>query len=92
VKFSHPLTIDEVAVDHPDITFVIAHAGNPWIESAAEVAYKNPNVYLDGSAFVIGDCSTSKYHHTYSLRCLQTAILSSKALLVRILTYFKVKT
>jgi hypothetical protein len=55
VKFSDPLTVDEVAVDHPDITFVIAHAGNPWIESAAEVAYKNPNVYLDGSAFVIGD-------------------------------------
>ena len=25
------------------------------IESAAEVAYKNPNVYLDGSALLIGD-------------------------------------
>lgn len=55
LKYSDPLTIDEVAVDHPKVTFVIAHAGNPWIESAAEVAYKNPNVYLDGSAFLIGD-------------------------------------
>lgn len=55
LKYADPLTIDEVAVDHPRVTFVIAHCGNPWIESAAEVAYKNPNVYLDGSAFMIGD-------------------------------------
>ena len=29
VKFADPLTIDEVAVDHPHVTFVLAHAGNP---------------------------------------------------------------
>ncbi|MBC7690996.1 MAG: amidohydrolase [Methylotenera sp.] len=57
LKYADPLTIDEVAVDHPKVTFVIAHCGNPWIESAAEVAYKNPNVYLDGSAFLVGDLS-----------------------------------
>lgn len=55
LKFADPLTIDEVAVDHPSVRFVIAHSGNPWIQSAAEVAYKNPNVYLDGSALLIGN-------------------------------------
>lgn len=55
LKYADPLTIDEVAVDHPNVKFVIAHCGNPWIESAAEVAYKNPNVYLDGSAFLVGN-------------------------------------
>lgn len=55
LKYADPLTIDEVAVDHPNVRFVLAHCGNPWIESAAEVAYKNPNVYLDGSAFLVGD-------------------------------------
>lgn len=55
LKFADPLTIDEVAVTHPEVRFVIAHCGNPWIESAAEVAYKNPNVYLDGSALLIGN-------------------------------------
>ena len=55
LKYADPLTIDEVAVDHPKVRFVIAHCGNPWIESAAEVAYKNPNVSLDGSAFLIGN-------------------------------------
>ena len=54
LKYADPMRIDDVAVDHPDITFVIAHCGNPWIETAAELAYKNPNVYLDGSAFLVG--------------------------------------
>ena len=49
--------MDEVAVDHPSTTFVIAHCGNPWIESAAEVAYKNANVYLECSALLTGDLS-----------------------------------
>jgi len=57
LKFSDPLTIDEVAVDHPKINFVIAHCGNPWFASAAEVAYKNPNVNLECSALLIGDFS-----------------------------------
>ncbi|MBI3555430.1 MAG: amidohydrolase family protein [Deltaproteobacteria bacterium] len=55
VKYAHPLTIDEVAVDHPEVKFVIAHCGNPWITTAAMVARKNPNVYLDGSALLTGD-------------------------------------
>jgi hypothetical protein len=58
LKYADPLTIDEVAVDNPGVTFVIAHCGNPWIESAAEVAYKNPNVYLECSALLTGDLST----------------------------------
>lgn len=59
LKYSDPLTIDEVAVDFPKVTFVIAHLGNPWIQSAAEVAYKNSNVYVEASALWIGDFSKS---------------------------------
>lgn len=55
LKYADPLTIDDIAVDYPNVKFVLAHIGNPWIQSAAEVAYKNPNVYLDGSALLIGD-------------------------------------
>lgn len=55
LKYADPLTVDEVAVDHPDVTFVVAHCGNPWIESAAEVAYKNPNVVLECSAMLTGN-------------------------------------
>lgn len=59
LKYAHPLTIDEVAVDHPDVTFVIAHAGYPWYETAAEVTYKNPNVFIEASAFLVGDVANA---------------------------------
>jgi hypothetical protein len=55
LKYSDPMILDELSVDHRKVTFVMAHCGNPWIETAAEIAYKNPNVYLDASAFLIGD-------------------------------------
>jgi uncharacterized protein len=73
LKYADPLTVDEVAVDHPDVTFVLAHAGNPWIESAAEVAYKNPNVVLDGAAFLVGDLRTTSPEQieTYLVRPLR---------------------
>lgn len=57
VKFADPLGVDEVAVTYPKAKFVIAHMGNPWFESAAEVVYKNDNVYVDLSALLIDDIS-----------------------------------
>lgn len=54
VKFAHPLGVDEVAVDHPDVRFVLAHCGNPWLIDAAEVVYKNPNVWADLSGLLVG--------------------------------------
>jgi len=57
VKYSDPMTIDEVAVDFPNTRFVIAHCGIPWYQTAAELAFKNPNVYLDGSGIIVGDLS-----------------------------------
>lgn len=55
VKYAHPLHVDETAVDHPDVNFVICHVGNPWIRDCMEVVYKNANVYTDISGFVLGD-------------------------------------
>ncbi len=54
LKYSHPLTVDEAAVNFPDITFVIAHCGNPWIVDAVEVAAKNENVCIDLSGLLAG--------------------------------------
>ena len=55
LKYSHPLHIDELAVDHPDVAFVICHIGNPWMRDTMEVLYKNANVYTDFSGLVLGD-------------------------------------
>lgn len=54
LKYAHPLGVDEVAVDHPDTRFVLAHVGNPWTRDAAEVIYKNMNVWADLSGLVVG--------------------------------------
>lgn len=55
LKYTDPLAIDEIAVQYREVKFVIAHLGNPWIESAAEVVYKNKNVFVDISALLVGD-------------------------------------
>src|SRR4029077_12121932 len=31
LRYAQPLAVDDVAVDHPDVRFVLAHAGNPWL-------------------------------------------------------------
>lgn len=55
VRFSHPLHIDDVAVDNPEMKIVICHVGNPWIKDCMEVVYKNNNCYADVSGLVLGD-------------------------------------
>jgi predicted TIM-barrel fold metal-dependent hydrolase len=55
LSFAHPLGVDEVAVDHPRVNFVLAHVGNPWLIDAAEVVYKNVNVWVDVSGLAVGD-------------------------------------
>lgn len=53
VKNAHPLLMDEVAVDHRDVEYVMCHLGNPWLRDTAEVLYKNENVYADISGLTL---------------------------------------
>lgn len=57
VRHSHPLLVDDLAVDYPDVKFVMCHLGNPWFQDAAEVLYKNDNVYADVSGLTLGEIS-----------------------------------
>ncbi|MCI4330343.1 MAG: amidohydrolase family protein [Thermoplasmata archaeon] len=52
IKYARPIELDEVAVEHRNVRFVLCHLGNPWVEEAAEVVYKNENVYTDTSGLV----------------------------------------
>lgn len=54
LRFSHPLNIDDLAFRFPDLKIVMAHMGNPWLWDAAEVIYKNENVYADLSGLITG--------------------------------------
>ena len=77
VKYSHPLTVDEVASAHPDTRFVLCHVGNPWIMDAAVVMNKNPNVSADLSGFLKGKQDmkaffiNNKSYVEYIKMCLQ---------------------
>lgn len=55
LRYAHPLNIDDVAVDNPDMKIVICHVGNPWVRDCMEVVYKNKNVYADISGLVLGN-------------------------------------
>ena len=43
----HPMLLDEVACDFPDLKIVACHAGWPWTAEMAAVARKHPTVYLE---------------------------------------------
>lgn len=65
LKYSHPLTVDEVAVEYRDINFVICHMGDPWIMDTAELISKNHNVFTDLSGFIAGNkAHVQKRMHT----------------------------
>ena len=47
VKYCQPIYLDDVAVDFPDMTIIIAHAGYPWVEETILVGLYAGNVYAD---------------------------------------------
>ncbi len=71
LKYSHPLHIDEVATDWPNLKIVIAHMGNPWLLDCAEILYKNPNVYADISGLVVGKDLDTPYGRLMKKRLLE---------------------
>lgn len=47
IKHDHPLQLDQVACDFPDLTLIACHAGWPWTAEMVAVARKHPRVYLE---------------------------------------------
>jgi uncharacterized protein len=47
IRNDHPLQLDQVACDFPDLTLVACHAGWPWAAEMVAVARKHPNAYLE---------------------------------------------
>ncbi len=45
----HPLHLEEPIRQFPELNFVLAHFGWPWVWEATTLALKYPNVYLDTS-------------------------------------------
>lgn len=51
LKYSHPMYLDDVAVDFPDLPIILAHPSFPWQEEALSVATHKPQVYIDLSGW-----------------------------------------
>jgi predicted TIM-barrel fold metal-dependent hydrolase len=51
LKYSNPMSIDDVAVDFPDLRIVMAHPSFPWQDEALAVATHKPNVFIDLSGW-----------------------------------------
>lgn len=51
LKYSNPMDLDDVAVDFPELTIVMAHPSVPWQDEALAVAGHKPNVYIDLSGW-----------------------------------------
>jgi hypothetical protein len=50
IKYGDPLHLDDVAIDFPDLTILMAHSGRPfWYGQAAWMARRHANVYMEVS-------------------------------------------
>ncbi len=47
LRYAHPLLMDEVAMEFPELRVVMAHVGHPWHEDCLMVIRKHPHVYAD---------------------------------------------
>ncbi len=50
-KYGNPMTIDDVAVDFPDLPIILAHPSFPWQDEAISVCLHKPTVYIDLSGW-----------------------------------------
>jgi predicted TIM-barrel fold metal-dependent hydrolase len=49
-RLGDPMDVDDVAIDFPDLSILLAHGGRPlWMDAAFFVVRRHPNVYLEVS-------------------------------------------
>jgi predicted TIM-barrel fold metal-dependent hydrolase len=49
-RFGDPMDVDDVAIDFPKLTILLAHGGRPlWMEAAFFLVRRHPNVHLEVS-------------------------------------------
>jgi predicted TIM-barrel fold metal-dependent hydrolase len=73
LKYGHPMPIDDVAVDFPDLPIIMAHPSFPWQDEAISVCLHKPTVYIDLSGWSPKYFSPTLVQYANSL--LKTKIL-----------------
>ena len=49
--YCRPIFLDDVAVEFPELTIIMAHPAWPWHDEQLSVAMHKPNVYIDLSGW-----------------------------------------
>ncbi len=50
-RYGDPMPVDDIAIDHPDLTVLLAHGGRPlWCDAAFFIARRHRNLYIDISS------------------------------------------
>ncbi len=61
-----PITLDQVAIDFPELRLIGIHVGVPWTDEAISMAWKHENVYLAGDAYAPKHWPKSFVHYANS--------------------------
>lgn len=61
MDMSTPRVIDRIAIDFPELVIMAGHAGWPWVLEMVTVAWRQPNVHLEVSAFRPGKMAEPGY-------------------------------
>ncbi|WP_235898722.1 amidohydrolase family protein [Parahaliea maris] len=51
LKYGQPILVDDVAVDFPEMKFILAHPSWPWTDESLSMALHKENVYIDLSGW-----------------------------------------
>ena len=51
LKYGEPMLVDDVAVDFPDMKFILAHPSWPWTDESLSMALHKENVFIDLSGW-----------------------------------------
>jgi predicted TIM-barrel fold metal-dependent hydrolase len=46
-----PITLDQVAIDFPELKLIGIHIGIPWVQEMISMCWKHANVYVGGDAY-----------------------------------------
>ena len=67
LKYGHPMLVDDVAVDFPDLPIILAHPSFPWQDEAISVCLHKPTVYIDLSGWSLKYFSPTLVQYANSL-------------------------
>jgi predicted TIM-barrel fold metal-dependent hydrolase len=58
-----PITLDQVAIDFPELTLIGIHIGVPWTDEMISMCWKHENVYTAGDAYAPKHWPASYVHY-----------------------------